>query len=73
MLPRQQWFDLLRLQLRQQHGKKTGACEERPEPPAVTPCRCQLTRIWREDRTRSSVAMPLEWKTTNATAILWRA
>ena len=31
--------------------------------------RCQLTRIW-EDRTRSSVVLPLEWKATNATAIL---
>ncbi|MFM7674786.1 MAG: site-specific integrase [Synechococcus sp.] len=31
--------------------------------------RCQLTRIW-EDRTRSSVTLPLEWKASNATAIL---
>jgi integrase len=31
--------------------------------------RCQLIRIW-EDRTRSSVVLPLEWKATNATAIL---
>ncbi|QBE68369.1 integrase [Synechococcus sp. WH 8101] len=68
MAPRQQWFDLLRLQLRQQHGKgwsvrEIGASSRNPIG------RCQLTRIW-EDRTRSSVVMPLEWKATNATAIL---
>jgi len=31
--------------------------------------RCQPIRIW-EDRTRSSMMLPLEWKATNATAIL---
>lgn len=68
MAPRQQWFEIVRLQLRQQHGKgwsvrEIGATSRNPIG------RCQLTRIW-EDRTRSSVVMPLEWKATNATAIL---
>ena len=31
--------------------------------------RAQLTRIWK-DRTRSSVALPLDWRATNSTAIL---
>ncbi|MFM7652111.1 MAG: hypothetical protein ACKO5M_04165 [Vulcanococcus sp.] len=31
--------------------------------------RAQLTRIW-EDRTRSSVTLPLDWKASNAAAIL---
>ena len=68
MAPRQQWFETLRLQLRQEHGKgwsirEIGATSRNPIG------RCQLTRIW-EDRTRSSVVMPLEWKATNASAIL---
>jgi integrase len=68
MAPRQQWFETLRLQLRQEHGKgwsvrEIGATDRNPIG------RCQLTRIW-ENRTRSSVVMPLEWKATNATAIL---
>lgn len=68
MAPRQQWFDTLRLQLRQEHGKgwsirEVGVTARNPIG------RAQLTRIW-EDRTRSSVALPLEWKASNATAIL---
>ena len=68
MAPRQQWFETLRLQIRQEHGKgwsvrEIGATNRNPIG------RCQLTRIW-EDRTRSSVVMPLEWKATNTTAIL---
>jgi integrase len=68
MAARQQWFETLRLQLRQEHGKGWSIREV-----GVTPRnpigRAQLTRIW-EDRTRSSVALPLEWKATNSTAIL---
>jgi integrase len=68
MAPRQQWFDTLRLSISQEHGKgwsvrEIGATSRNPIG------RCQLTRIW-ENRTRSSVVMPLEWKATNATAIL---
>jgi len=68
MAPRQQWFDTLRLSISQGHGKgwsvrEIGATSRNPIG------RCQLTRIW-EDRTRSSVMLPLEWKATNATAIL---
>jgi integrase len=68
MAPRQQWFDTLRLSISQEHGKgwsvrEIGATSRKPIG------RCQLTRIW-EDRTRSSVMLPLEWKATNATAIL---
>ena len=68
MAPRQQWFETLRLQIRQEHGtgwsvREIGATNRNPIG------RCQLTRIW-EDRTRSSVVMPLEWKATNTTAIL---
>jgi integrase len=68
MAPRQQWFDTLRLSISQEHGKgwsvrEIGATSRKPIG------RCQLTRIW-ENRTRSSVVMPLEWKATNATAIL---
>jgi hypothetical protein len=52
----------------QEHGKgwivrEVGATSRKPIG------RCQLIRIW-EDRTRSSVMLPLEWKATNATAIL---
>ena len=68
MAARQQWFDTLRLSIRQEHGKgwsvrEIGATKRNPIG------RCQLTRIW-ENRTRSSVVLPLEWKATNATAIL---
>jgi len=69
MAPRQQkWFETLRLQIRQEHGtgwsvREIGATNRNPIG------RCQLTRIW-EDRTRSSVVMPLGWKATNTTAIL---
>ena len=67
MAPRQQWFETLRLQLRQQHGKgwsvrEIGATSRNPIG------RCQLIRIW-EDRTRSSVVLPLEWKASNSTRI----
>lgn len=68
MAPRQQWFETLRLQLHQEHGKGWSIREV-----GVTPRnpigRAQLIRIW-EDRTRSSVVLPLEWKATNSTAIL---
>ena len=68
MAPRQQWFETLRLSIQQEHGKgwsiwEVGATKRNPIG------RCRLTRIY-EDRTRSSVVMPLEWKATNATAIL---
>ena len=68
MAPRQQWFETLRLSISQEHGKgwsvrEMGASKRNPIG------RCQLTRIW-EDRTRSSVVLPLEWKATNQTAIL---
>jgi integrase len=68
MAPRQQWFETLRLSIRQEHGKgwsvrEIGSTSRNPIG------RCQLTRIW-EDRTRSSVVLPLEWKHPNATAIL---
>lgn len=68
MAARQQWFDTLRLSIRQEHGKgwsvrEIGATKRNPIG------RCQLTRIW-ENRTRSSVVLPIEWKATNATAIL---
>ena len=68
MAARQQWFETLRLQLHQEHGKGWSIREV-----GVTPRnpigRAQLTRIL-EDRTRSSVTLPLEWKATNSTAIL---
>ncbi len=68
MAPKQQWFDTLRLSIRQEHGKGwsvqgIGSSTRNPIQ------RCRLTRIW-EDRTRSSVMLPLEWKATNQTAIL---
>jgi len=68
MAPRQQWFETLRVSIAQEHGKgwivrEVGATSRNPI------WRCQLIRIW-EDRTRSSVMLPLEWKATNATAIL---
>jgi integrase len=68
MASRQQWFEILRLSIQQEHGKgwsvrEIGATTRNPVG------RAQLTRIW-EDRTRSSVVLPLEWKATNATAIL---
>jgi integrase len=68
MASRQQWFETLRLSIRQEHGKgwsvrEIGTSSRNPIG------RCQLTRIW-EDRTRSSVVLPLEWKATNATTIL---
>ncbi|NBQ21106.1 MAG: site-specific integrase [Synechococcaceae bacterium WB6_3B_236] len=68
MAPRQKWFETLRLSIGQEHGagwsvREIGATARNPIG------RAQLTRIW-EDRTRSSVVMPLEWKATNATAIL---
>lgn len=68
MAPRQQWFETLRVSIAQEHGKgwivrEVGATSRKPIG------RCQLIRIW-EDRTRSSVMLPLEWKATNATAIL---
>ena len=67
MAPKQQWFDTLRLSISQEHGKgwsvrEMGASKRNPIG------RCQLTRIW-ENRTRSSVMLPLEWKATNQTAI----
>ena len=68
MAKRQHWFETLRLQIRQEHGKgwslrEIGVTSRNPIG------RAQLTRIW-EDRTRSSVVLPLEWKATNATALL---
>lgn len=68
MATRQQWFETLRVSIAQEHGKgwivrELGATSRKPIG------RCQLIRIW-EDRTRSSVMLPLEWKATNATAIL---
>jgi hypothetical protein len=68
MAPRQKWFETLRLSIGQEHGtgwivREIGATARNPIG------RAQLTRIW-ENRTRSSVVMPLEWKATNATAIL---
>lgn len=68
MASRQQWFETLRLSIRQEHGKgwsvrEIGATNRNPIG------RCQLTRIW-EDRTRSSVVLQLEWKANNATKIL---
>ena len=68
MATRQQWFETLRVSIAQEHGKgwivrEVGATSRKPIG------RCQLIRIW-EDRTRSSVMLPLEWKATNATAIL---
>jgi integrase len=68
MASRQQWFETLRLSIQQEHGKgwsvrEIGATKRNPIG------RCQLTRIW-ENRTRSSVVTPVEWKATNATAIL---
>jgi integrase len=68
MAPRQQWFETLRLSIRQEHGK--GWCIREIGATSRTPIgRCQLFRIW-EDRTRSSVVLSLEWKATNASAIL---
>ena len=68
MATRQQWFETLRVSIAQEHGKgwivrEVGATSRKPVG------RCQLIRIW-EERTRSSVMLPLEWKATNATAIL---
>jgi len=68
MAQRQKWFETLRLSIGQEHGtgwsvREIGATPRNPVG------RAQLTRIW-EDRTRSSVVLPLEWKATNATAIL---
>jgi len=68
MAARQQWFETLRVSIAQEHGKgwivrEVGATSRKPIG------RCQLIRIW-EDSTRSSVMLPLEWKATNATAIL---
>jgi len=68
MAQRQQWFEILRLSIKQEHGKgwslrEIGVTARNPVG------RAQLTRIW-EDRARSSVVLPLEWKATNATAIL---
>jgi integrase len=68
MATRQLWHETLRLQLKQEHGKgwsvrEIGATSRTPVG------RCQLTRIW-EDRSRSSVMLPLRWTATNATAIL---
>ncbi|MEY3963080.1 MAG: hypothetical protein RLZZ106_335, partial [Cyanobacteriota bacterium] len=68
MAARQLWFETLRLQLRQVHGKgwsvrEIGATSRNPIG------RAQLTRIY-ENRTRSSVVLPLEWKASNSTAIL---
>jgi hypothetical protein len=68
MAARQQWYETVRLSIQQEHGKgwsvrEIGATKRKPIG------RCQLTRIW-EDRTRSSVMLPLEWKATNATKIL---
>jgi len=68
MAARQQWFDTLRLRIRQEHGmgwsvREVGVKKRNPIG------RCQLTRIW-ENRTRCSAVLPLEWKATNATAIL---
>jgi hypothetical protein len=65
MAARQQWFETLRVSIAQEHGKgwivrEVGATSRKPIG------RCQLIRIW-EDRTRSSVTLPLEWKATNAT------
>ena len=65
---RQQWFETLRVGIAQEHGKgwfvrEVGATSRKLIG------HCQLIRIW-EDRTRSSVMLPLEWKATNATAIL---
>ena len=67
MAARQQWFETLRVSIAQEHGKgwivrEVGATSRNPIG------RCQLIRIW-EDRSRSSVMLPLEWKATNATAI----
>ena len=68
MAPRQKWFETLRLSIGQEHG--TGWSVREIGVTARNPVgRAQLTRIW-EDRTRSSVVLPLEWKATNATAIL---
>ena len=68
MAARQQWFELLRVNIAQEHGKgwivrEVGATSRKPIG------RCQLIRIW-EDRTRSSVMLPIEWKASNQTAIL---
>lgn len=68
MASRQHWFETLRLSIRQEHGKgwsvrEIGATNRNPIG------RCQLTRIW-EDRTRSSVVLPLEWKSNNQSKIL---
>jgi len=68
MAARQQWFETLRVSIAQEHGKgwivrEKGATSRKPIG------RCQLIRIW-ENRSRSSVMLPLEWKATNATAIL---
>jgi integrase len=68
MTPRQQWFETLRVSIAQEHGKgwivrEVGVTKRNPIG------RCQLIRIW-EDRTRSSVVLPLEWKSTNTSKIL---
>ena len=66
MASRQKWFETLRLSIGQEHGmgwsvREIGVTARNPVG------RAQLTRIW-EDRTRSSVVLPLEWKHGNATA-----
>jgi integrase len=68
MAPRQKWFETLRLSISQEHGtgwsiREIGVTDRSPVG------RAQLTRVW-EDRSRSSVTLPLEWKATSATAIL---
>lgn len=68
MAARQQWFETLRVSIAQEHGRgwivrEKGATSRNPIG------RCQLIRIW-ENRSRSSVMLPLEWKASNATAIL---
>jgi integrase len=68
MAARQQWFETLRVSIAQEHGKG-WIVREKGVTSRKTIGRCQLIRIW-EDRTRSSVMLPLEWKSTNATAIL---
>ena len=60
MAARQQWYETIRLSIQQEHGKgwsvrEIGATKRKPIG------RCQLTRIL-EDRTRSSVIPPLEWR-----------
>jgi len=66
--PAAEVFETLRLQIRREHGKgwsmrEIGATNRNPIG------RCQLIRIW-EDRTRSSVVLPLKWQSNQQTAIL---